>query len=379
MDINNVFMLDSLVVLVAACAVFLSLIPVAIVLAKRLNLLDYPVGRKQHSAATPLVGGIAVYVAFAIVALVSAQSVVNESMLFWFSLVLMTGVADDYFDLSQKFRLVVHSLIVIGIALTDGHLVLSIGSILGGNSMVTFILPVAVLFTAIAVIGAINAVNMIDGVDGLLGSLAIISLVALLVIGSSSGVGQQAVLSLTEITALIGALVGFLIFNSRFLGFKKAKVFMGDAGSTVIGFVLVYLMIGFSQGDDAFISPVAAGWLLGLPLLDASAVIAMRIMGGKSPISPGRDHLHHILLRRVGNTNKVVAVMAVLHTLMVSVGVFGTSLLGDSADMVLFWLFVSLLPVRCLIALQIDPEMALQRDMLSTKLRARFRKVLQTD
>ena len=370
MEFTDTAILESALVIGSAFVLCLGLMPGAMAMASRLNLLDHPTGRKQHSQSTPLVGGIAVFASFVIVTVVS-QSTLNLSMLLWFSLVLIVGIADDHYDLTQKFRLIVHALIVLGIAITDGHLVYSVGSILGPQSASTFILPVAALFTAMAVIGAINAVNMIDGVDGLLGSLMLISMIALLIIGV--GGERLAVVSSIDVAALIGALTGFLVLNGRFLGLKRAKVFMGDAGSTLIGFILVYLLIGYSQGESALISPVLAGWILGLPLLDASAVIVMRMMGGRSPIEPGRDHLHHILLRRYRSENTVVAIMVACQIVMLMVGLVGSSLIGSNADMVLFWLFVGLVPVRCLLSLRIDPEMAMVGGSVSSKLRDRIR------
>ena len=376
MDLINI--IGYLIVAIIACVVFKALVPTAVSLANRFGLVDHPDSRKHHTQVTPLVGGLTVFSAFFIVAIIVTGGAVNWSMFAWFSFVLLVGVADDHYNLSQRLRIILHALVVIGIAITDGHLVYSVGTIFGPATDLSFSFGVAVVFTIIAVVGAINAVNMIDGVDGLLGSLVFISLAALLAISITSD-GQAPLLSNIELVAFIGAIFGFLMMNSRFLGLSRARVFMGDAGSTTIGFVLVYLMIGSSQGDGAVISPVAAGWILGLPLLDASAVILMRVLSSKSPIEPGRDHLHHILLRRYGGVNQVIAIMAGCHASMVLVGVFGPGLIGDNADVLLFWLFVALVPVRCLLTLRIDPDMAVQQGLLSSKLAERFRKVIQAD
>jgi len=181
-EFANVNGFDYIAAIIGACILCIGLMPVGIAMANHLKLLDQPSWRKHHSKAVPLVGGITIFVVFVVCATVS-QSGGNLSILCWLLLVLIVGVADDHYDLSQKSRLFVHTLIILGIALTDGHLVYSIGSILGETSSVSFVFPIAVLFTIIAVIGAVNAVNMIDGVDGLLGTLAVISMVALLVVG----------------------------------------------------------------------------------------------------------------------------------------------------------------------------------------------------
>jgi len=304
--------------------------------------------------------------------------------------VLIVGVLDDLFDVSYITRSIVHLAVVIGIWLTDGLMVESIGAILGGTEVVAFSTGVGLAFTAVAVIGAINAVNMMDGVDGLLGSLLSISLFALLItnLTSSNALSESKVFEAGEIAILLGALAAFLLFNARVFKRSAAGVYMGDAGSTVLGFVLVYMLIDYSQGNDALFSPVVAGWILGLPLLDASAVIVKRVIERKSPFEAGRDHLHHLLMDRGLGVNKTVCIMLAGHSLMVA-GALMIAMTGFVyLDLFLFWGFVGLLGARLAFTLPLKqgpvtvgqvPQLIIDRETGLTRPIARRRKNKASD
>lgn len=330
---------------VFACMTCLLSLRILIRLAPIVGLLDEPDLRKRHSGVTPLVGGVAIYSAFLLSQLAFDNGMVNWSLVWWFGFVLLIGVADDRFDVSYRIRLMAHAAIVVGIFLTDALAVNSIGSILGSGD-VTFAGPIAVVFTIIGVLGAINSVNMIDGLDGLLGSICLASILAIFIISVVSVNSGGKSLSPEAVAAVAGALVGFLILNSRIIKKSAARVFLGDAGSTMLGFILVYLLIDFSQGADAAFSPVVAGWILGLPLLDASAVIASRVLDGKSPFKPDRGHLHHILIDSGMSVNATVITMLALHSALIVIAVGVSVLAGAWSDLLLFWGFIVLVLVR---------------------------------
>lgn len=318
-------------------------------LAQKIGLLDKPNSRKRHGRATPVVGGVAIYIAF----LLSWQFVddftVSTSLLLWIGLVLVVGVIDDKFDISFRIRLGTHAAIVLGIFLTDGLVVNEIGAILGndiseflGNASATFYGPtIAVIFTGIGVVGAVNSTNMMDGLDGLLGSLVLISMIAVFGLSISSENLPVQSFSIHAVVAMIGALAGFLWLNSR-VYFDSARVFLGDAGSTTLGLILAYVLIDYTQGSTRIFSPVLAGWILGLPLLDASSVILRRVLDGKSPFAPDRNHLHHRLIDSGVGVNNTVLAMAMIHTILVLVGVLLSFTVPLWSDMILFWGFVML-------------------------------------
>jgi len=165
--------------------------------------------------------------------------------------------------------------------------------------------------------------------------------------GSQSPIGESPI-SVGSVAVLMGAMIAFITLNCRFFGLTRARVFMGDAGSTVLGFYLVYMLIAFSQGREAVISPVLAGWILGLPLLDGSAVIVSRLLDRKAPFHPDRRHLHHLLLDSGRSVNETVLTMVILHAVLIVAASAGYLIFGGAVDPVLFWTFVGLVVLRVL-------------------------------
>ena len=263
----------------------------------------------------------------------------------WFGLVLVIGILDDLYDVSYLIRLGSHAAIVTGLFVGEGLGVNSIGAIFGTTD-VDFFGFIAIIFTCIGVIGAVNAVNMIDGLDGLLGSLCLSSIILLALLSALNESTGTQVFDPTTIAAIAGALTGFLLLNGRIFGNKTAHVFLGDAGSTLLGFLLVYLLIDHSQGPGATFSPVLAGWILGLPLLDGSAVIASRLIDGKSPFKPDRSHLHHILQDVGFSVNRTVVIMLGLHITLMLTGTVISFAATERGDFILFWGFVVLVLLR---------------------------------
>jgi len=121
---------------------------------------------------------------------------------------------------------------------------------------------------------------------------------------------------------------------------KRHKIFLGDAGSLFLGFVLLWFFIHLSQGEGAPMSPVVAGWIFGVPLADTIAVIVGRIMRGEHPLTAGRDHIHHRLLNHGFSARKVLAILGTYHGTLVFVGVMANS--HPAAEPYLFWGFVAL-------------------------------------
>jgi UDP-GlcNAc:undecaprenyl-phosphate GlcNAc-1-phosphate transferase len=148
---------------------------------------------------------------------------------------------------------------------------------------------VAVLF----IVGCCNAVNMLDGVDGLAGGYLALSCFWLALIAQAAGRGDVAV----EALVLMAALVGFLVFNLRHRWRARASVFMGDAGSTMLGAVVAYLLVRLASGPGALSFPMLL-WLVIVPVTDTLILAVTRIAAGHSPFRPDRRHLHHLLQDR---------------------------------------------------------------------------------
>lgn len=259
-------------------------------------MVDHPGGRKDHGRVVPLVGGVAIFAGFS--AAVFGIPPALPAELKWVVLAMATmvliGVFDDIHELAPRKKLV-GQLLVSAVVVIGGNTVIeSFGNLFGTGNIHAG--PLGTALTIFCLVGLINAMNMIDGLDGLAGGLALISTVALTIAAKVSENSQ----ALTLLTALAGSIVAFMIFNMRFPWQKQARVFLGDAGSNLLGLAVAYFAIVITQQPAALhqdaLAPISAVWLAGLPILDTLTVMTRRIAGRQSPFAPGRDHLHHILL-----------------------------------------------------------------------------------
>ncbi len=292
----------SLLLAVKLLLVFLLTLGSALVLekyAKKLNLLAHPGEHRQHLRPTPMVGGLAI-----LIGLVLGNAIFNNDFVRLLpALVLLSavGAVDDRYTLPSWVRFLAQAVAAyLMIALTGVKLV-TLGSLTQGSEM--WLGAWSVPMTIFATIGVINAVNMSDGHDGLAGSLVLLVLAALLLF-------PHAPSGASLIMVAIAALCAFLTLNGR-LRRSRARIFMGDAGSTVLGLLLAYLLIQGSQIEGGM-HPVTALWLLVLPLIDAVAVLIVRPLNGRSPFSADRIHYHHQLVDRGFSVNNTVIVAAML-------------------------------------------------------------------
>lgn len=210
-----------------------------------------------------------------------------------YSMVLATvtvvvGLMDDRNELSARFRLLVHLAIGLIMALFMGVKLTSLGQLLPNTTIqLTWM---AIPLTCFAVAAVMNAVNMVDGIDGLAGTLSLIPIAVIAALAAKAG---NTPLLLTA-ASVIGGLLIFLLLNFPFPWRTKASCFLGDTGSTLLGFMLAWLLIrGSSEG---LFNPVTALFLLALPLLDSAGVMVRRLLRRVSMTTAGRDHLHHILV-----------------------------------------------------------------------------------
>ncbi len=305
--------------------------------AHRIGLVDHPGGRKTHHHPTPLTGGIAMFTAFAFSVLMLDIPLPNYRILFAGSLLLVVvGVIDDLHELSASYRFIAQ--ITAGFLMTLGGdvILVDIGHLITPDEVLSLGL-LAVPLTVFAAVGVINSVNMADGLDGLAASLVLITIIALAVIAWSGGNAQAIV-----VLGLLGAaILAFLWFNLR-LG-ERALVFMGDAGSLFLGFVLVWFLVDLSQGEQRLMAPVTALWLFALPLFDTISIMGRRMLLGRSPFLADREHFHHILLAAGFSPKQVLALMVSMAFTGACVGLVG-HFLGVSE----YWMFVGFL---CLLAL----------------------------
>jgi UDP-GlcNAc:undecaprenyl-phosphate GlcNAc-1-phosphate transferase len=259
-------------------------------LARRFNLLDHPAGRKDHAMPTPVTGGIAIFLAVAALFLWSGStSSAAYSFLAASVLLIVLGVLDDLYDLRWYWRILGQTVAALLIIYWGGVRVEYIGPVFGMSP--TDLGWLSVPFTVFATVGVINAMNMIDGADGLCGLLGLAALGML----TAAAVYSGNVLLAERLSVLVGALAGFLLWNIRLPWRPRAKVFLGNAGSAMLGLTIAWISFRLTQEPKHPVIPVLALWMLPVPVADCLVLIVRRLKEGRSPFSAGRDHIHHIM------------------------------------------------------------------------------------
>jgi UDP-N-acetylmuramyl pentapeptide phosphotransferase/UDP-N-acetylglucosamine-1-phosphate transferase len=284
----------ALLCFITAFVITLITIPPIISLINKYRLYDTPNARKEHKTPIPTMGGIAI-LAGMMTALFLWFPFTNEvpqvSFFFAISVLFGLGIMDDLKDLSAKYKFVIQLGLAALIALS-GIRITSFDGLLGIQE-----LPVSAQYTitVLAIVGITNAFNLIDGIDGLAGGIGFMSLVTLGIFLTMSGDVNTALIAF----ALAGGILAFLYFN-----FNPAKIFMGDTGSLLLGFVIAVLAIRLLQVNVSAANPViehAPLFILGIvliPVFDTVRVFSTRIWKGKSPFEADKTHIHHLLTNK---------------------------------------------------------------------------------
>lgn len=325
------------------------LLRMSIPLAHRFGLVAIPGQHRRHQGKIPLTGGIAMSAGAALTLLMIGH-LPEAGIAVAVILLLVIGVIDDRFSTPYWIRFLFQITAVLLIIWVDNVRLVDLGKTFSTETMNLGNYSVAI--TVFAGVGVINAINMIDGMDGLAGSLVLVcllSIFALLVFSGSEGIDLVLLLS--------AAVVGFLGFNLRAIHRRGARVFMGDAGSMVLGIVLSWLLIHHSQGTRASFSPVVALWILAIPLFDAVGVLLRRSIRRGSPFHADWLHTHHLLMRLGLSVNQTLAVIVSVAALMALVGI--VLFLGGTPEHYLFYLFLG--AFACYIFLMEVGEYCLRR------------------
>jgi len=276
---------------VTAFLITFVVIPKVIFFAERLRLIDSAGERAAHKGSIPIFGGIAIFSGLMFSLLFWAELENIQFILVSFLIVFFVGVIDDLLALSPSKKLVGQIISVLILVYLQEIQIDNMHGVLGIYELPGWI---STLFTVFVVIVITNGFNLIDGVDGLAGGIGVI---ASFVFGIIALFMEQTDMAMIAFT-LMGALLGFLKYN-----FHPAKIFMGDTGSLVVGMILSVLAINsISHGlvtDTINLpnkGPLLAIALLAIPLFDSLRVFVVRIMQGRHPLFPGREHIHHALL-----------------------------------------------------------------------------------
>ncbi|MCX2980379.1 undecaprenyl/decaprenyl-phosphate alpha-N-acetylglucosaminyl 1-phosphate transferase [Halieaceae bacterium IMCC14734] len=261
----------------------------SITVCRRLGLMDVPGGRKDHAGDIPLAGGIAIFLTVVLISVTQQVTVFSEQLLWVAALLFLIGVIDDALHINPWLRLGVHYFCGILMATAAGIAIIQVGDLLTFGTIELLLLCVPL--TALAAAGLCNAFNMIDGLDGLAAGLVLIPLLLLAFLAWQAGHPMLPALLIIAVPVMV-----FLLFN---LGPNRVwlpQIFLGDAGSVTLGFLLTAALVTLSQGQAALIAPVTALWLVTVPLMDMLATMLRRMRQGRSPLHPDRLHLHYALL-----------------------------------------------------------------------------------
>jgi UDP-GlcNAc:undecaprenyl-phosphate GlcNAc-1-phosphate transferase len=280
-------------------------------------------------------GGLCILAAMVVTAAIFHDISSSAATAFYLAggLLLLVGVIDDIKDINWKVRIGAQVLAALAMIWLGGVSVQQLGDVIGieGFSLGWLAVPV----TVFVVVGMINALNMADGIDGLAGSQAVVSLLLFLCFALYAG----NILAAERLLAIAGAVVGFLAWNLRRPGLPRAEVFLGDAGSMLLGFVIAWTAVRLSQNPQHPVSPVLGPWTIALPLIDCCSLILRRLKEGRSPFAGDRDHLHYLLLD-AGYTPTGIVLFTVLTSIVLGLGAAIALKLGMYRPLLVLLFFV---------------------------------------
>ena len=295
--------------LLAAALIALVTTPVVRSLAFKMRAVDVPKdNRRMHSHPIPRMGGLAIFLGFLFSVLIFVPLTDElRGMLLGAVVIVVLGVLDDIYALPAmpKFLVQIGAALI---AVLQGNVITHLSNPnLFSASPIWNLGVLSIPFSVLWIVAITNAVNLIDGLDGLACGVSAISSMTLLVIALTVSEPQVALL----LAALAGSCLGFLPYN-----LNPAKIFMGDTGSTFLGYVLAVVSIQGLFKYATIISFAVPFLLMGLPIFDTCFAILRRVSHGQSPMAPDRGHIHHRLIDMGLSQKQAVAVLYVISAIL---------------------------------------------------------------
>ena len=309
-------MLNFLIITAVALVLSLGITPVMIIASRRWNIMDIPNERKAHTKPIPLMGGVAIYLATIVSTVLyvfvfgdkSLQLNIIIAFLIGISGVTMMGLVDDILSLPAKRRLVI--LFILALIVLVGCLQFYFPKELLQN---TPLVVVASVFIVLWIVAVTNAINFSDGLDGLASCVSLVSALSFAAIFFLQGRYQ---LALPTTLALCGAIIGFLTYN-----FHPAEIFMGDAGSMFIGFMLGILSIMSISAGESIITFVVPIYLILLPIVDMCMSVLRRMLLRLPVMKPDKMHFHHILIEKFKSHRIAVFILVGIQIIFAAIGI----------------------------------------------------------
>ncbi len=296
--------MSSLIPLLVTFLLALIFTPIMRKLAFKVGAFDIPKdNRRLHSEPIPFLGGVAIYMAVILGILIfdPFKDKTTIAIILGGSLIMVTGLIDDFKDLSPRMKLLFQ--ILAGFILVGGGIRIrtitypfSNSEAMASINLGIFSIPATIFW----VVGITNTLNLIDGLDGLSAGVSAISSLSLMLVAHKLGytsIGTMAAI-------LAGACLGFLPYN-----FNPASIFMGDAGALFLGFMLSAISIEGVMKSAATITIVVPILILAIPIFDTTFAICRRIAKGQHPMQADKGHLHHRLLRRGYSQKKTALIL----------------------------------------------------------------------
>ena len=311
--------------------------------AHKVGAIDVPKdARRMHKKPIPRLGGLAIYGGFLCSILIFGQ--LDETMLcvlLGAAIIVALGIFDDVLALGAKLKFVVQ-IVAAAIPVCIGDLQMGLFTNLNPLSDTPFVHLgiLAVPVTIIWIVGITNAVNLIDGLDGLAVGVSSIAAITMLAVALLTGNMPIAI----TMAALAGACIGFMPYN-----LNPAKIFMGDTGSTFLGYMLATVSIMGLFKFYAVISFAVPFLILGLPIFDTANAIIRRVAAGRSPMSPDRGHVHHKLIDMGFNQKQAVAILYAISATLGLTAVVLTSSGEVKAIVLLLAVLAAILVGACII------------------------------
>ena len=311
--------------------------------AHKVGAIDVPKdARRMHKTPIPRLGGLAIYGGFLCSILIFGQ--LDETMLcvlLGAAIIVALGIFDDVLALGAKLKFVVQ-IVAAAIPVCIGDLQIGLFTNLNPLSDTPFVHLgiLAVPATIIWIVGITNAVNLIDGLDGLAVGVSSIAAITMLAVALLTGNMPIAI----TMAALAGACIGFMPYN-----LNPAKIFMGDTGSTFLGYMLATVSIMGLFKFYAVISFAVPFLILGLPIFDTANAIIRRVAAGRSPMSPERGHVHDKLIDMGFNQKQAVAILYAISATLGLTAVVLTSSGEVKAIVLLLAVLAAILVGACII------------------------------
>ena len=295
--------------LVTALVVSFLMCPLVKSFAYKIGAIDVPKdNRRMHKKPVPRLGGLAIFLGFIVsILLFAGISGEMQGILLGAVIIVVLGVVDDMTPLRAYFKFFVQIVAAL-VAVFHGVVIetLSNPNIFSQNpywNLSWLAIPITVLW----IVGITNAVNLIDGLDGLACGVSTISALTMLVIALLVSEGDVAII----MASLVGACLGFMPYNRN-----PAKMFMGDTGSTFLGYILATISIQGLFKYYAIVSFAVPFLVLGLPMFDTIFAIVRRLAHGQNPMAPDRGHIHHRLIDMGLNQKQAVAALYVVSSIL---------------------------------------------------------------